>query len=474
MDLTPSQVEKLWTFHRFLRKRDRDLNLTRIHNFENMVVKHYVDSMLPARMVDFPSPLLDLGSGAGFPGVPIKILRPELHVILAEGRGKRAAFLEEVVRLLGLEGLEVLGRKIAPGVRTHDAAGIITRAVEDAEKTLERVRRLLPPGGRVFLMKGPGCEAEVLRARERFQGVFTLVEDRSYVLPGTPHRRRLVVFRRIEDRVRSASAPLDRAASVSSFRGKVRECSSAQNRSFLSLRKLLTGRGIRKEHRALMAGRRVVEEVLREHGAWCRGWITTLDPSQPPPPEGAPGGLVWYRFSPDLFRELDIHGTGSPLLLVEAPPFPPFRPEGPWPEGCTLFLPFQDPENMGAAIRSAAGLGAARVVILEEGAHPFLPRAARAAGSCLFKIPLLSGPPLDALRTGKVPLLALAPGGRALGTFPWPERFGLAAGLEGPGLPPEFAAEHILAVPMERGVESLNAAASVAVALYAWRSATNV
>ena len=64
----------------------------------------------------------------------------------------------------------------------------------------------------------------------------------------------------------------------------------------------------------------------------------------------------------------------------------------PWPDGCTLFVPFQDPENVGAVIRSAAAFGVARVVLLREAAHPFHPRSSRAAGPALFQVPLQVGP----------------------------------------------------------------------------------
>src|SRR6516165_3989531 len=109
--LTPVQLDALWTYHGMLRAANSELNLTRIHNFENMVLKHYVDSLLVLRFVELPSPLLDLGSGPGLPGIPLKIARPEVRMILAEPRGARAAFLREVCEELGLEGVEVYPHK---------------------------------------------------------------------------------------------------------------------------------------------------------------------------------------------------------------------------------------------------------------------------------------------------------------------------------------------------------------------------
>jgi 16S rRNA (guanine527-N7)-methyltransferase len=147
---------------------------------------------------------------------------------------------------------------------------------------------------------------------------------------------------------------------------------------------------------------------------------------------------------------------------------PEWSDDAPWPEGCTLFVPFQDPENVGAVIRSAAAFGVARVVLLREAAHPFHPRSARAAGPSLFQVPLLRGPSLADLETRHAPLIALATDGPELAAEPFPERFGLVPGVEGPGLPAHLRGGTRRRIPIAPGVESLNAAAATAIALYAW------
>src|SRR5262245_20672979 len=103
--LGPDQLDLLWAYHRLLREANAELNLTRIHNFENMVLKHYVDSLLVLRFEELPSLLIDMGSGPGLPGIPLKIARAEVEMILAEPRGARAEFLSKVCTRLGLEGI---------------------------------------------------------------------------------------------------------------------------------------------------------------------------------------------------------------------------------------------------------------------------------------------------------------------------------------------------------------------------------
>jgi 16S rRNA (guanine527-N7)-methyltransferase len=244
----------------------------------------------------------------------------------------------------------------------------------------------------------------------------------------------------------------------------VREVTSQANPMFKLGRDLLGGRGIRKHGQALLAGARLVAEVLAQAPQYAEAWLSGTD--GPPPPRA---DLTWYRFTDALFRTLDSAGTHAPLLLVRVPALGTWSDDDAWPAGCTLFIPFQDPENVGAAIRSAAAFGVAQVVLLREAAHPFHPRSSRAAGPALFQVPLRVGPSIEDLRVQGAPLIALATDGPELNAEPWPERFGLVAGVEGPGLPADLRQGLCRSIAMAPGVESLNAATATAIALYAWR-----
>jgi len=206
--------------------------------------------------------------------------------------------------------------------------------------------------------------------------------------------------------------------------------------------------------------------VVTARAAICRAWITTRE--QPGPPPGFPATGEWYQLQPRLYRTLDVFGTGAPLLLVETPELPAWAPADGLGPGCTLMVPFQDPENVGAVIRSAVAFGAGDVVLLRECGHPYHPRAIRASGGAVFQARLRSGPSLAEL-PADLPLVPLSVGGRSIASFEFPERFALVPGVEGPGLPTRLRA-HALSIPISDRVESLNAATAAAVALFAWRS----
>jgi 16S rRNA (guanine527-N7)-methyltransferase len=449
------QLRQLWAYHSLLREGNLDLNLTRVRNFTSMVVKLYADSMLPADILALPSPLLDLGTGPGMPGIPLKIYRPELDIILAETRGQRVEFLNHALARMELKGIRTFEGRIT-GRFEEPVAGVITRAVETIPKTLERVAGCLVQGGLAIFMKGPRCDEEIAQAQSRFKGVYELVTDHPYFIPHTSHARRLIVYRRLDEPLCTRRA----RALEGLF---VRLISSDQNPVFKDLKKLLTGRGIRKSGQALVSGVKLVTEVLTNHRELCLAWVS--GPDQPPP--DAEPRLAWYQLSAGLFEELDIFGTHSPLLLIRLPAMPHWQPTEVFPLGASVLIPFQDPENVGAAIRSAAAFGAAQVILLAESAHPFHPKALRASGGAALGLPLRQGPGLDVLPPG-LAIIALSSEGEDIRQAHFPAAFGLLAGLEGPGLPQSWR-RCAVRIPIRPGVESLNAAAAVSIALYEWR-----
>jgi 16S rRNA (guanine527-N7)-methyltransferase len=245
--------------------------------------------------------------------------------------------------------------------------------------------------------------------------------------------------------------------------GKPKVISSEQNETFRSLQKLLTTRGIQDQGLALIAGDKIIPEVAAHHRSRITSWITTEGAEAPPQ------GVPWIVLAKRLFDELNQFGTRSPLVTVTLPPFPPWQDKSPWPKGCSLFLALQNPENIGGVVRSAAAFGVSRIVLLKESAHPFHPKAMRAAGTALLTASFERGPSIQDLSITGVPLLALDAGGTPLPSTVFPESFALLPGVEGPGIPDHVEGRQRISIPMKPGVESLNAATATAIALYEWQ-----
>lgn len=243
---------------------------------------------------------------------------------------------------------------------------------------------------------------------------------------------------------------------------------STDNPVYKKLLDLQTARGIRKHAEYLVAGPKLTTEAVLQQSRAIGTWIST--PGLPPPPPSL-AGTQWVLLDQKLFRNANVFGAPGILLSMHLPDIAAFQPKAKWPAGCTLFIPFGDPENVGGAIRAAAGLGAARVVLLREAACPFLPKAVRASAGAVWKIRLESGPGLAELTAIKsVPLFALDMAGEPLDDVKRPACYGLVAGMEGQGLPEALRRNcRRVSIPMTNAIESLNAAAATAVALWAWR-----
>jgi 16S rRNA (guanine527-N7)-methyltransferase len=449
--LEPDALRQLWTYHQLLRDRNADGDLTRLRSFASMVTLHYVDCILVARKLGakLPSPLLDIGSGAGFPGIPLKIAAPQVEVVLSEGRARRVDFMDEAITAAGLRGIQTFCGKTFSSF-PHPVQGVITRALEKIPVTLARVRAFVPPGGLAIFMKGPHCDDEIAEAARDFGRSWRLEDDIAYALPFSTHERRLVTFRRLEDLselVRRRTRPID----------------SEANESFKTWKGLLTGRGVRKSGLALLSGQKTVPEALRDFPQRCHELLVPRGLEMVP--EEAPPDLPVAVLAPGLFRELDVFGTSAPLLVLQVD-----EPQA-WPgtlEGCTLAVPFQDPENVGAVLRSAAAFGVREVVLLKEAASPFHPKALRAGGTAAFRLRLWkAGSLAEVAAATEGQRVLLSAEGSPLKQFAFPDDFLLLPGLEGAGLPPELRGEAV-AIPMEAGSESLNAAVAAAVAMYAW------
>lgn len=189
-------LDKVWQYHGILRRNNGDLDLTRLIGFETIVQRHYADCLILHKMMKgkWPSPLVDIGTGAGFPGLMIKIASPETEMILSEPRNVRVDYLNATIAELGLKNISVFGHKFTSKSFQTPVRGVITRAFEPIAKTLPRLQYSLQVGGFAMFMKGPGVDEELAGP---IPSNYKLVRDERYRIPATTLDRAFVVFERV-------------------------------------------------------------------------------------------------------------------------------------------------------------------------------------------------------------------------------------------------------------------------------------
>lgn len=177
---------------------NRRINLTAVRDPEEAMEKHLVDSLTLLPLLAGEERLLDLGSGGGLPGIPLKIARPSLRVTSVEAVGKKAAFQRHAARMLGLEGFEVRQER-AEELPRQGLAGQYEAVVSRAFASLEDFGRLalpfLAPGGRILAMKGAEGEGELVTATAALKALGLKCEDvRRLRLPLSGASRALLVL----------------------------------------------------------------------------------------------------------------------------------------------------------------------------------------------------------------------------------------------------------------------------------------
>lgn len=188
---------KLAQFYRLLLENQEHKNFTRLLKIKDIAIKHFIDCLILTEICELKFPLIDVGTGPGFPGIPLKIRFPKEKILLGEGVQKRVEFLKHVREQMKLENLDIIGRNINPHF-VYPVNGVITRAVEDVTNTLKNTINCLQLGGHVYFMKGPGVDPEIEKAQNEMSEFFKLYKDISYDLPKTENHRRLVIFEKIK------------------------------------------------------------------------------------------------------------------------------------------------------------------------------------------------------------------------------------------------------------------------------------
>lgn len=171
ISLSELQLQQFLTYYELLIEKNKVMNLTAITDFDEVMMKHFLDSVSLVRVMDLDQSisLMDMGTGAGFPGIPLKIVFPKLKVTLSDSLNKRVIFLQEVIDILHLEDIQAVhGRaedlaKDSGFRENYDLC--VSRAVANLSTLSEYCLPFVKIGGRFISYKSGSCDEEVEQAK---------------------------------------------------------------------------------------------------------------------------------------------------------------------------------------------------------------------------------------------------------------------------------------------------------------------
>ncbi len=163
INLNETQIDKFLQFYDFLIEENQKFNLTAITDFEEVVYKHFIDSVLPHKNFKQNSLVVDVGSGAGFPAIPLKILRDDLKIVMVDSLNKRVNFLNQVITLLSLKNISAIHARVEDFAKSNfekfDYS--LSRAVAQTPTLSEYLLPLVKVGGYAVMYKSQKLEEEL-------------------------------------------------------------------------------------------------------------------------------------------------------------------------------------------------------------------------------------------------------------------------------------------------------------------------
>ena len=204
LTLTEEQIEKFYNYMNLLIEWNKKINLTAIVEPKDIILKHFIDSLTIEKYIKKGETIIDVGTGAGFPGIPLKIAREDLKITLADSLNKRINFLNEVINKLDLKNIETIhtrAEELGKNKKYREKFDIATsRAVANMSTLSEYLIPFIKVKGRCICMKSSDIDTELENAKKAINILGCKIESKDkFDLPNSDLGRSVIILRKVKN-----------------------------------------------------------------------------------------------------------------------------------------------------------------------------------------------------------------------------------------------------------------------------------
>lgn len=203
LKLDDSQIKNFYDFMNLLIEKNKVMNLTGITEPKEVILKHFIDSLTVLKYINENDNIIDVGTGAGFPGIPLKIAENSLEITLLDSLNKRINFLNEVIEKINLNKVKTIhGRAEDFGQdfkyrEKYDIA--VSRAVAPLNVLLEYMLPFVKVGGKCICMKGSNCDEEIENSKRAIEILGGKIEKiKKFNLPNSDNNRTIFIIKKVQ------------------------------------------------------------------------------------------------------------------------------------------------------------------------------------------------------------------------------------------------------------------------------------
>lgn len=204
IELSEEQIEKFYSYMKLLLEWNEKINLTAITDEKEIILKHFIDSLTINKYIDSGERIVDVGTGAGFPGIPLKILREDVEIVLVDSLNKRINFLNEVIEKLKLTNIRTIHARAEEFGRMKEYREKFDKSTSRAVANLATLSEYLIPlvkvKGKCICMKGAEIKEELNESEKAIKTLGGKVEKvESFNLPQSDFSRNIIIIEKVKN-----------------------------------------------------------------------------------------------------------------------------------------------------------------------------------------------------------------------------------------------------------------------------------